>query len=416
MTEQTIIEEEGKDRIHHYFGGTLEADVHEATGIVIERRGKFWNGFVTYKDKHLDDDWTIVPDTSPVPRKDARKWYQVGGYRVVGIRGLDNVKSYNLRWKTAKLNPSGTVIEGVQFYRKKLWYYNLKPNLFYVEFGGLETAPTSIITNAQGQKVSITPQRIPITLKAIYMGEIGNLYKIANMSPDYYIEKGEQAMAPDVKEWVASKTLDEIYAAKGNDVLWDGVKDKDTFKQTFPQIWGWHVYNLRVMDVVPPEAIQQAGMKAAEEEMKADADIQKTVIKWRKMVAVRVGLTVAEITEKLKNYEEFKNNYGQVADECWKMTILETELGAKARFHIETEGGSGPEGWMAVWQSLGKFFSGAGVSTNNQAGQKGDEKTEKKGKTGKNKKELSSEELRKQSENYLNNIGDAKEEDEEDEE
>jgi hypothetical protein len=366
MVEQVVIEMDGKDRVH-YEGPMVFADVNESTAIAVERRGQFRELLMQNTGKNFDAAWKIVDAAPGFESAERKKFF--GGLQYVGIRPLDDVKHYKLRWKTSKMEDK----EGVfKFYNKELWYVNLKPSLLYMVVVQAETSPTLV----QGKSI---PERIPVDVEILYNCIVTNPFMVLYKAPGYWIEKAEEYLSAVLAGWIGTKTLDELYSirAKSSQQLWDEIKNDPLFV-TLKGEWGWLITDIKMKSVTPPKEIQEAGMKAAEEAMKADADIQDTVVKWRKMVAVQIGLTSDEVQQMLKDkFDDFRENYGEVADQCWKMIVLQTELKSKARFHFENEGGSGPEGWIALLSALGAFGGGKG------GGDSEAKKGEGKGKTKK---------------------------------
>jgi hypothetical protein len=356
VKDNAVLEIDGRNRVH-YKGLVIFADVYETSAIAVETRGKFSDLLMVNAGKYLKPNWDI-DDIKPGIIVPDRKIRIVGGLHYVGIRPLHDVKHYKSRWKTSRMEEKVGVFK---LYEKELWYVNLKPSILYMEVEQAETSP-SLIAGKQ------LPERIPVDVELLYNCIVVNPFNVLYKAPGYWIEKAEELISAVIAGWIGTKTLDELYSVrqKSPRQLWEEIKDDPLFTMLRDE-WGWLITDVRMKSVTPPKNIQEAGMKQAQTVMETDADLQETSVKWLKMVADRTGLTVQEISSKLKdNYKQFRKDYGDVADECWKMILLKTELKSNARFHFESEGASGPEGWIALLGAMGAFGNKGGG--NNQKG------------------------------------------------
>lgn len=399
---------DGLERIHYSWPlPWILADVIESTAIIVERRGQFRKCIMVYKDHDFDSDWNIVS------RPGAKSKGVIGGLHNVGWRFLDKAKQYNLRWKTSQLAEGPGEVE---FYEKTLYYFMLRPGVYYTKVDKAETGPSTVSVFVGGTTSEIT-ERVPLTLELLITATIVNPYKFAYDAPQNPIEKMSDLINAVVANWVGTKSYDEIINLRkaGKDAFWVAINGEPIF-DTIKNKYGWEINLIHLKNLISPPEIEEAGMKRVKTEMEMNADVLKTGTRWLKMVSIQTGLKEEEIRTMVKDKsDEFQKKYGAIAERCWDMVKRQIEIEGKARFHLEVEGGSGPETWIALLKMLGGAVSGKG----NQSGERG--KNQEKNKSSSSKNE-SDDERRKRYVNKYNRVikgkggPEANKEDEEDEE
>jgi regulator of protease activity HflC (stomatin/prohibitin superfamily) len=321
--------------------------VEEGTAKAIVRLGAFRKIVMAWKDFELDEKWNVKP-VSEI----GKKLHLPGGLRFVGFWPLDKVYKYKFRWQGIE------IVEGkekVEFHEKTIDYILVKPDVYWTQILGAETGPVG------------TPERIPLDIQWLVTMRVVNPYKTLFKAPPNWVENILARLNAHFRDWVATKSLDEILALRKEPAkLLQDLKDlnRDLFEKVFEGEWGVLIEGIQIRDVGLPAPYKEAAARRKQLELEAEArrtqfeieakaraaEIMGTVIE---AVVTASGRKREEVEEEFRrNPEEFYRKHKTVIDNA--MTKLSME--ERAYLRIETPGATGALGdllrLIGAWQRM----------------------------------------------------------------
>jgi regulator of protease activity HflC (stomatin/prohibitin superfamily) len=321
--------------------------VEEGTAKAIVRLGAFRKIVMAWKDYELDEKWNVKP-VSEI----GRKLHLPGGLRFVGFWPLDKVYKYKFRWQGIE------IVEGkekVEFHEKTIDYILVRPDVYWTQILGAETGPVE------------TPERIPLDIQWLVTMRVMNPYKTLFKAPPNWVENILARLNAHFRDWVATKSLDEILALRKQPAtLLEDLKglNRDLFEKVFKEEWGVLIEGIQIRDITLPAPYKEAAARRKQLELEAEArrtqfeieakaratEIMGTVIE---AVVTASGGKREEVEEEFrKNPEEFYRKHKTVIDNV--MTKLSME--ERAYLRIETPGATEFEGALlrliGAWQRM----------------------------------------------------------------
>jgi regulator of protease activity HflC (stomatin/prohibitin superfamily) len=357
--------------------------VQEATAKAVVRLGAFKKILMSYKDYELDKEWNVKPVADI-----GKKWHLPGGLRFVGIWPLDKVYSYDFRWQGIE------IVEGkekVVFNERKLDYILVRPDVYWTQIKGAET---------------VAPERIPLDIEWLITMRVVNPYKTLFKAPPNWVENILARLNAHLRDWVATKSLDEILAlGKEPAKLLEELKNFniDLFERVFKEEWGILLEGIQIRDIILPTPYREAAARRKQLELEAEAkkvqfeieakaraqEVMGTIIE----ALVAAGYKREDIEKEFQDdpkkfYEKHKTTIDNV------MTKLSMEEGTYLR--IETPGAEG------TW--LGDFLKLIGAWKNIPVGRNDPEHKKKPTITHKKKPTITEEDQKREEENLKRSI------------
>lgn len=341
--------------------------VEEGRGKIVVRMGGRhkpllqWAGYVFTKDLSEEDfnivkatlekegieitapDWDIV--LHPDPKKRKRQWWQriFGGFRYIGIPGIDGPFVSNFRWPGIKLTAQG-IIEPV-FYEEKLNYFLAQPDLYILKAIGLETKP---------------PERLVVDVIFQWPMRIINPRKAFWEAPPNIFENTIGRILGWLRPWVGSTTFDELLKLEGQSLSLDkidkfvadggakggevedakggeveGAKGSKVKNELFK--WGILITGpIQISSVNLTEELKAAQQAEQREEWLAKAASHPVMTFYLQCLAAAQGRSIEEVKE------EFRSEEGQKKLRLFleEMTRIQLALKRDAYLEINTRGGS----------------------------------------------------------------------------
>jgi hypothetical protein len=265
---------------------------------------------------------------------------------------LDKVYKYKFRWQGIE------IVEGkekVEFHEKTIDYILVKPDVYWTQILGAETGPVE------------KPERIPLDIQWLVTMRVVNPYKTLFKAPPNWVENILARLNAHFRDWVATKSLDEILALRKEPAkLLQDLKglNRDLFEKVFEGEWGVLIEGIQIRDVGLPAPYKEAAARRKQLELEAEArrtqfeieaktraaEIMGTVIE---AVVTASGRKREEVEEEFRrNPEEFYRKHKTVIDNA--MTKLSME--ERAYLRIETPGATGALGdflrLIGAWQRM----------------------------------------------------------------
>jgi len=317
--------------------------VPESTAKAVLRLGGLKKTPLQWKGYGLDEHGDVVEEKE----LGWLKRIHFGGLRVVGIRGIDKIYTYNFRWPSSELDKE-LKKEVVVYHEKELNYVFVRPEAYPQR---IEKAETKV------------PERIPLGVTFQPVIRVVNPGKALFAAPSNWLENVFPLLEPLETSWVTGKELDEIlkYLSEKISVL-DEVKASDSEKlidEMIEKKWGIKIEALpiRTVDVPPEFQVAAAAQRKAEFEAtaaftKAEIDAKtravETVGTVIEMMSSARGKTADEIKKEIDTDSERQKEFLELAKD-----LIIRKIGIEGKGYIDIripETGSKSEG--------GEFFEG----------------------------------------------------------
>lgn len=304
--------------------------VREGTAKIIIRLGKFKKAVMVWGGHKLDAGNNVVQgDTIRL---------LLGGLVFVGIRLIDKVYKYKFRWRDIQLVKSE---EKVEFHEEQLDYIFVRPDVYWTDIKGAETAP---------------PERIPINVQFLVTMRVSNPERAVFKAPSNWNENVMSRLNALFRSWVATKTLDKLLDIhKDPQKIWKDFKDEALLKKTFQDEWGITIeengIEIRTIDLPPDYQTAAAAQKKLELEAVArSAETVGTVIEM--MARVR-GKKVKDIQKEIEAQPEMRREFLDLAKD---LIVRKLGIEGKSYLDIRVQGAEGIEktilNALAVWQRI----------------------------------------------------------------
>jgi hypothetical protein len=307
--------------------------VKEGTAKAVVRMGGFHKIIMAWKGFELDEEWNVKP-----VEEVGKKLHLPGGLRFVGIWPLDKVYTYKFRWRGIEIVEAR---EKVEFREKVIDYILVRPDVYWTKIEGAETAP---------------PERIPLDIEFLVTARVINPYKALFKAPPNWLENVLSRLNALFRDWVATKSLDEILAIrKEPQKLWQELGNTDLIQKVFKEEWGILIEEngIQIRDVKLPPEYQRAAAIERMEKMKAAGRAQEIL---GTVIAAVVAATGKEEREVQKEFEKdpkaFYEKHKITIDNIMSKLAMEEE----AYLRIETPGATGLLGdflrLVGAWQRM----------------------------------------------------------------
>lgn len=316
--------------------------VSEGTAKVVVRLGGFKKAVMAWKSYEFDKDWNVV----------AGKKRHFGGLRFVGIWPFDKVYKYPFRWRGIEL------VEGreeVKFHERTIDYIFLKPDVYWTEIKAAETG-------GPPEK----PERIPLDLQFLVTMRVINPYKTLFRAPPNWLENVITRLNALFRDWVGTKTLDEILTIrKEPEKLWGEFKEEPLIKM-FSDEWGVQIEanGIQIRDVAIAEPYRGAAARRRQLELEAEARKTRFEIEARARAAEVMGTVIESVaTAEGKSSKEVEKEFQRNPETFYRthkilidniMTKLSME--ERAYLRIETPRATGALGdflsLIAAWKRM----------------------------------------------------------------
>ncbi len=304
--------------------------VREGTAKIIIRLGKFKKAVMVWGGHKLDAGNNVASgDTIRL---------LPGGLVFVGIRFIDTVYKYKFRWRDIQLVKSE---ERVEFHEEQLDYILVRPDVYWTDIKGAETAP---------------PERIPINVQFLVTMRVSNPERAIFKAPSNWNENVMSRLNALFRSWVATKTLDKLLDLhKDPKKIWECFKNEALLKKTFQNEWGITIeengIEIRTIDLPPDYQAAAAAQKKLELEAVArSAETVGTVIEM--MARVR-GKKVKDIQKEIEAQPEMRREFLDLAKD---LVVRKLGIEGKSYLDIRVQGAEGIEktilNALAVWQRM----------------------------------------------------------------
>jgi hypothetical protein len=302
-----------------------------AKGIV--RLGAFKKIVMAWKDYELDKEWNVKPVTEI-----GKKFHLPGGLRFVGIRGLDKVYEYKFRWQGIEIVEAR---EKVEFREKTIDYILVKPDVYWTKIEAAETTP---------------PERIPLDIEFLVTARVINPYKALFKAPPNWLENVLSRLNALFRDWVATKSLDEILAIrKEPEKIWEELRKSDLIQKTFKEEWGILIEEngIQIRDVKLPREYAEAAAREKQMELEAKGIAAETVGAVIAMMAKARNKEPKEIQEEIDKDPKMKEEFLNLAKD---LIIRKMGIQGRAYLDIRVQGAEGLERMLlnalAAWKRM----------------------------------------------------------------
>jgi len=214
--------------------------VDEGTAKAVVRFKGFKKIIMTWEGYGLNKDWDVVK-RDDIGTQLPESW-EIGGFRLVGIRFVDKVYRYNFRWQDIHLEGGK---ETVRPHEEEIDYIFVKPDVYSTKVEKAETIP---------------PERIPLTILFLVTLRVKNPHKTLFKSPPNWFENAISRLNALLRNWVAQSDLDTILKAKESaEDLWGWVKENSLIKEDFKE-WGIEIKEngIQIRDITMPKEYEEA--------------------------------------------------------------------------------------------------------------------------------------------------------------
>jgi hypothetical protein len=272
-----------------------------------------------------------------------------GGLQIVGIRGLDKIFKYKLRWIGFKL-ADGKLVE--HFYDEELTRGFCRPENYPIHVDNVQTK---------------LPERIPVNLIFLFTLEIEDPIKLHTMAPENWVENVQAQITSIMAEWVrSSKTFDELLGLnKGvNEDMWEEIKQEPYIKFLRKE-WGVKVTEkedigtkgeqrafggIRLFQISMTEEYQRALAKQKQEELLAKGKAAETMGAVLEMMAISSGLSRKQVQKEIRQNKKMRKEFLAISRD---LTIRALGLKGGAYLDIRVDGAEGIE--KSALNFLGAF-------------------------------------------------------------
>jgi len=308
--------------------------VEEGTAKAIVRLGAFRKIVMAWKDYELDEEWNVKP-VSEI----GKKLHLPGGLRFVGFWPLDKVYTYKFRWRGIELVEAK---EKVEFREKTIDYILVKPDVYWTKIEAAETMP---------------PERIPLDIEFLVTARVINPYKALFKAPPNWLENVLSRLNALFRDWVATKSLDEILAIRkeGPQKLWREIGTSDLIQKVFKEEWGILIEEngIQIRDVKLPREYAEAAAREKQMELEAKGIAAETVGAVIAMMAKARNKEPKEIQEEIDKDSKMKEEFLSLAKD---LIIRKMGIEGRAYLDIRVQGAEGLERMLlnalAAWQRM----------------------------------------------------------------
>jgi len=335
--------------------------VDESTAQIAMRLGAIKDCFIQWEGFHLDDEWNVVEGKSLFGLKTIHfrgMEIKLGGLRIVGIRGLDTIYKYQLRWQDLHLQEGGK--EVVVYHEKVINYVPLRRDTYWAKIFNAETM-------AKEERLNIDVEFL-ITMKVV------NPYRVIFKSPYNWVENVISNLNAVFIGYVGGQTLDQLLTKKGSSDILIEIKD-DAFVAVLKKEWGVEIEAIRIRDIGLPPDIQKAAAAKREQEMIAAGRAAETVGTVLQMMAQSSGKKLEEIQQEIRDDPEMRKKFLDMAEDLVERKIA---IEGNSFVDVRVKGSQGLEqsllNLVSVWGMMSKGTGPAG------SGQKNGKKDKKKSK------------------------------------
>jgi regulator of protease activity HflC (stomatin/prohibitin superfamily) len=309
--------------------------VKEGTAKAVVRMGGFHKIIMAWKGFELDEEWNVKP-----VEEVGKKLHLPGGLRFVGIWPLDKVYTYKFRWRGIEIVEAR---EKVEFREKTIDYILVKPDVYWTKIEAAETAP---------------PERIPLDIEFLVTARVINPYKALFKAPPNWLENLLSRLNALFRDWVATKTLDEILAIrKEPEKIWEELGKADLIQKTFKEEWGILTEGIQIRDVKLPPEYAEAAAYERRKALEAAGRAEEIIGTFVEGVARALGKKKGEIQKMIfANPKKFIDKYKEIIEMVWSGIINKLSMEERAYLRIETPGATGALGdllrLIGAWQRM----------------------------------------------------------------
>ncbi|MFH1180828.1 MAG: SPFH domain-containing protein, partial [bacterium] len=301
--------------------------VSEGTAKAITRFGACKKIVVAWEKHELDDDAEVR--VSPRGEK-----HFFGGLRFVGIWPLDRVFNYKFRWQDLQLVAGKEV---VQFHEEILDYIFVRPDVYFTQIAGAETAP---------------PERYALDVKFLVTIRVGNPRRALFVAPSNWLENVMARLNARFTGWIGTKTFDEILKNyKDPGAVWAEFCF-DPLIEMLRDEWGVQVEDngIQIKEVIPPKEIQDALASQKRQEAEVAGRVAEAAGIAIQAEAQSRGITTEEIKKILSSSSPDVKLQADIAEYIKEYAVRQLGFKEHGRFEFKTEGAGPAEG--AVYNAI----------------------------------------------------------------
>jgi len=307
--------------------------VKEGTAKAVIRLGGFHKIVMAWRGYELDEEWSVRS-----VREIGKKLHLPGGLRFVGFWPLDKVYRYKFRWQGIEIVEER---EKIEFREKEIDYILVRPDVYWTKIEAAETAP---------------PERIPIDIEFLVTARVVNPYKALFKAPPNWLENVLSRLNALLRDWVATKTLDEILAIrKEPQKLWKEIGESELIQKVFKEEWGILIEEngIQIRNVTLPREYAEAAAREKRMELEAKGVAAETVGAVIEMMAKARGKKSEEIMKEIDADPEMKKTFLELAKD-----LIVREMGIKGKSYVDirVQGAEGLERMLlnalAAWKRM----------------------------------------------------------------
>jgi regulator of protease activity HflC (stomatin/prohibitin superfamily) len=307
--------------------------VGEGTAKAVVRLGGFKKVVMAWRDYELDKEWNVRPVAEI-----GKRFHLPGGLRFIGFWPIDSVYKYKFRWQGIEIVQGR---EKIEFREKILDYILVKPDVYWTKIEAAETAP---------------PERIPLDIEFLITARVSNPYKALFIAPPNWLENVLSRLNGLFRDWVATKTLDDILAIrKEPKKIWEELGKSDLIQKTFKEEWGILIEEngIQIRDVKLPPAYAEAAARERQMELEAKGIAAETVGAVIEMMARARGKEPKEITEEIDKDPKMREEFLKLAQD---LIVRKMGIEGGAYVDIRVIGAEGIERMLlnalAAWRRM----------------------------------------------------------------
>lgn len=258
------------------------------------------------------------------------------GLRWIGIRHIDKIYTYKLRWQGIEIREGREIVE---FKEKTLDYVLKKEDTYWTKIDAAETKP---------------PERFRLTIEWLVRAQIIDPQKVLFVAPPNFIETMLANLNAIFREWTGTKSYDEIIKIKekGDIATWQEFQNHYFIKELETK-WGIKILEIRMRSIRAPESIEVAAEARRKAELEAQGKAAETVGTVIQMLAQARKKSPDEIQKEIDTDPEMRKEFLKLSED---LIVRKMGIEGKAYLDIRVIGAEGLERMilnaLAAWRRI----------------------------------------------------------------